>query len=368
MRKHEKKSKKKCEIDEMTILSIKSLIWKSMNVRNMNWTIVFEMKKLSINNISEKHVSINIQRRLFVITRSKRFVVQIRVILLNFRSDVLLNKDVTYFWRDHRLKSICRIKCRLFRQNQINSLFIRFFMIVIIMSRERIWQKIIVDYWSNERIQRSLNINETIYKKINVVLNIEIAIYTFVDDKINNVIVKTLLQSIFDRFIERFENVFRVVSKTWVEACLVHWTQKCNNNKKKRKRDDFFSILKSQKFFFQFDQVIINCRRSKKIINMRCKMRELISINISFANITMNDLKFELVFIEMLKKNLKFDFVTEIIYYKLRDNKKLWCSSTRFWKIALFEMYCLNLTRIFFTIDLFSENTMQILSDIWNHY
>ena len=92
-------------------------------------------------------------------------------------------------------------------------------------------------------------------------------------------------------------------------------------------------------------------------------MRELISIDISFANITMNDLKFEL-FIKMLKKNLKFDLVTEIIYYKLRDNKKLWCNSTRFWKIVLFEMYCLNLIRISFTIDLFSENTMQILSDI----
>ena len=240
-------------------------------------------------------------------------------------------------------------------------------MTVIIMFREKIWQKIVVDYWSNERIQRNLNINETMYKKINVVLNIEIAIYTFVDDKINNVIVKTKLQSIFDRFIERFENVFRDVFKTWIETCLVHWTQKCNNNKKKRKRDDFFSILKSQEFFFQFDQIIINCKRRKKTINMKCKMRELINIDISFANITMNDLKFEL-FIKMLKKNLKFDFVTEIIYYKLKNSKKLWCNSIRFWKIALFEMYCLNLIRIFFTIDLFSENTMQILNDIWNHY
>ena len=352
----------------MTILSIESLTWKSMNVRDMNWTIVLEIKELSINNISERHVSINIQRRLFVITRSKRFVAQTRVIFFNFRSDVLLNKNVTYLWRDHRLKFICRIRCRLFRQNQINSLFIKFFMIVIIMSREKIWQKIVVDYWSNERIQRDLNIDETMYKKINVVkLNIEIAIYTLVDDKINNVIVKTLLQLIFDWLIERFENVFRDVSKTWIEACLVHWAQKCNNNKKKRKRDDFFSILKSQEFFFQFDQIIINCKRRKKIINMRCKMRELINIDISFANITMNDLKFEL-FIEMLKKNLKFDFVTEIIYYKLRDNKKLWCSSIRFWKIVLFEMYCLNLICISFTIDLFSENTMQTLSDIWNHY
>ena len=146
MRKHEKKSKKKCEIDKMTILSIKSFIWKSMNVKIISWTIVFEMKKLSIDNINERHVSINIQRRFFVITRSKRFVAQIRVIFFNFRNDVFLNKNVTYFWRDHRLKSICRIKYRLFRQNQTNSLFIKFFMIVIIMSRERIWQKIIVDY------------------------------------------------------------------------------------------------------------------------------------------------------------------------------------------------------------------------------
>ena len=42
-------------------------------------------------------------------------------------------------------------------------------------------------------------------------------------------------------------------------------------------------------------------------------MRKLISIDISSANIAINDLKFEL-FVEMLKENLKFDSATEAIY------------------------------------------------------
>jgi hypothetical protein len=157
-----------------------------------------------------------------------------------------------------------------------------------------------------------------------------------------------------------FPLVFEGVDSLWLEQCLIHCAQRCDNNKKGRRQtapgrkaldniragSDVIPLVNPP----AFGNVILEYTRRGAGRTMRCRPRDLLLLEIATVDITQDDLRFVL-FLMVLHEDIASNAKIESTCCKFKKTRTLECNTARLWKCALSEMYSLGITTILFVID-----------------
>ncbi len=246
------------------------------------------------------------------------------------------------------------------------------------MSSQASWsmlcKEVCVITWSQDIVQCELSIDEHMYALLLLKLQTQMTTLDLLEERLNTVRIKAVLQWGFTVIYCEFNNVFCDVLELWKNRCLTFLTQWCNYNKRRwtKKKRIFRRVEEhnsaSASNVPQLTEIslpsYIDDKKSeplKKVQNtmmqvhwdknhsISCRSQDLLQSRKMKGLIMMNDLNFS-KFISMITKKLKYNNQQDMIVYECVDMTTMHIENELKWRTALSEMHTEGSIQFFFAI------------------
>ncbi len=241
-------------------------------------------------------------------------------------------------------------------------------------SHSMLCKEVCIITWSQDIVQCELSIDEHMYTLLLSKLQTQMTTLDLLEERLNTVRVKAVLQWGFTVIYCKFNDVFCDVLKLWKNKCLTFLTQQCNYNKQrqtKKKRifrrveehDSASASNVSQSIKISLLSYIDDEKSEplKKVQNtmmqvhqnknhsISCRSQDLLQLRKMKGLIMMNDLNFS-KFILMIMKKLKYNNQQDIIVYECIGVTTMHIENELKWRTALSEMHTEGSIQFFFAI------------------
>ncbi len=197
--------------------------------------------------------------------------------------------------------------------------------------------------WSQDIVQCELSIDERMYALLLSKLQTQMTTLDLLEERLNTVRVKAVLQQGFTVIYCEFNDVFCDVSELWKNKCLTYLTQQCNYNKRRQTKKKKISrrieehgsasasnvpqLTEISLFSYINDEKPEPLKTVQNIMiqvhwnqnhSISCRSQDLLQSGKMKGVIMMNDLNFSR-FISMIIKELKYNNQQDIIVYEHID-------------------------------------------------
>ncbi len=235
--------------------------------------------------------------------------------------------------------------------------------------------------WSQNIVQHELSIDECMYTLLLSKLQTQMTTLGLLEERLNTVRVKAVLQWEFTVIYCKFNDVFCDVPELWKNRCLTFLTQWCNYNKWRQTKKKKISRRVEEHSSAPASNVPQSTEISlssyiddkkpeplKKVQNtmmqihwdknhsISCRSQDLLQSGKMKGLIMMNDLNFS-KFILMITKKLKYNDQQDMIVYECIDMTTMHIENELKWRTALSEMHTEGSIQFFFAIRRRTERT-----------
>ncbi len=228
--------------------------------------------------------------------------------------------------------------------------------------------------WSQDIVQHELSIDKRMYALLLSKLQTQMTTLNLLEERLNIIRVKAVLQWGFTVIYHKFNNVFCDVSELWKNRCLTFLAQWCNYNKQRQMKKKKISrrveehnpasasnVPQSIKISLpsyidnkkseplkEVQNIIMQVHWDKNH-SISCRSQDLLQLRKMKGLIMMNDLNFS-KFILMITKELKYNNQQDIIVYECVDVATMHIENELKWRTALSEMHTERSIQFFFAI------------------
>ena len=235
-------------------------------------------------------------------------------------------------------------------------------------------KEVCVITWSQDIVQHELSIDKRMYTLLLSKLQTQMTTLDLLEERLNTVRVKAVLQWGFTVIYCKFNNVFCDVPELWKNRCLTFLTQWCNYNKwRQTKKKRIFRRVEehnsaSASNVPQSTEISLSSYTDdekseplKEVQNtmmqvhwdknhsISCRSQDLLQLRKMKGLIMMNDLNFS-KFILMVMKKLKYNNQQDMIVYERVGMATMHIENELKWRTALSEMHTEGSIQFFFAI------------------
>ncbi len=241
-------------------------------------------------------------------------------------------------------------------------------------SRSMLCTEVCIITWSQDIVQCGLSIDERMYALLLSKLQTQMTTLDLLEERLNIVKVKAVLQQGFTVIYCEFNNVFCDVLELWKNRCLTFLAQWCNYNKRRQSKKKRISrrveehgpapasnVPQSTEISLSFYTDDKKSEPLKAVQNTMiqvhwdqnhstsCRSQDLLQSGKMKGMIMMNDLNFSR-FISMIMKELKYNNWQDMIVYERIGVATMHIANKLKWRTALSEMHTERSIQFFFAV------------------
>ena len=245
-------------------------------------------------------------------------------------------------------------------------------------------------------MKEELNIDESEYMQLKMWIQDQMKFLQLIEWKLNTNKLKKTLRSTFEVIYHEFHIIFNDVARSRSDSMLMFMTQRSNYNVRRwlRIRETWWNNLKYNSSSFSqlkthshlLSYVICDewdlkrsqsvSVRSVKILIIQinydlncsicCRSQDFFKHELMKNLICIDDMKYDR-FIKLIKNELNYDCVTNMMIYNRAEFARIYISNEREWKTALKEMHANKSIHFLFTIQSAANNDcrFQTSCDTW---